>query len=538
MSHHDSSCPSCGKIFKDHTSIARHMSQPRSGCNTWLEDMINSISPGEDHNMGSADDEAFAGLPCDVSYDLGLGGEENFHYFGAGGEDIPDGNKVHAEPTLAYEDSYTFLGLFDADENSVYQKTNLYYLFSSRQDWQLAAWLLHSGLSMGKIDSFLSLEMIKDLPLSFRSTRELCSQAEMLPSGPCWKSQVIHTSHPTKSPVILYWHDPIECIASIFNHPLFHRHMDLMPRKIYSTAEKLCHVYTRWMSGNDTWDMQSAIPKGATLLGTILSSDKTNITALTGDHVAHPLLISLSNIHMNVHLKSSTNSFVLTALLPVPEFIHKKNRYCFTALMSYITDTPEAMMLAVIGGKTSPVMMAMYKQFRDAFHHEPQTKSMMIAQLAVVCSCADPDDLEAYFPDPSRFLILESLHHHKEFFDHDTQWLIRAVGDSEIDFWFSVLQPITSYRHFYGGISKLKQVTGRCEQEIQCYIIAISVDAAPPCVITAVRALMQFRYLIQSPHTVAQKSVSMFVGFHGGVRKVHLPAIFMFPIVWEADTTV
>ncbi|KAG2047666.1 hypothetical protein BDR06DRAFT_847781, partial [Suillus hirtellus] len=59
-------------------------------------------------------------------------------------------------------------------------------------------------------------------------------------------------------------------------------------------------VYTRWMSGNDAWDMQSAIPKGATLLGTILSSDKTNITALMGDHIAHLLLISLSNIHMNV----------------------------------------------------------------------------------------------------------------------------------------------------------------------------------------------------------------------------------------------
>ncbi|KAG1855876.1 hypothetical protein C8R48DRAFT_776244 [Suillus tomentosus] len=505
--------------------------------------------------MDSADDEDFTGLPCDVSYDPGLGGEEDFHYFGGGGEDIPDGNEVLAgevidyfpEPPLAYEDAYTFLELFDADENSVYRKTNLYYPFSSRRDWQLAAWLLRSGLSMGKIDSFLSLEMIKDLPLSFRSARELHSQAEMLPSGPRWKSQVINTSHPTKSPVIMYWRDPIECIASIFNHPLFHRHMDLTPRKIYSTAERLCHVYTGWMSGNDAWDMQSAIPKGATLLGTILSSDKTNITALTGDRIAHPLLISLSNIHMNVRLKSSTNSFVLAALLPVPKFIHKKkqmkgvledhlihqclnivleplkqstrhgvmlsdpigcSRYCFTALASYIADTPKAMMLAAVGGKTLPVMMAMYKQFGDAFRHEPWTKSTTIAQLAVVHSRADPNDIEAYFreaqkfrlngvdksfwwdyalADPSRFLTPESLHHlHKEFFDHDTQWLICA--------------PITSYRHFYSGISKLKQVTGRCEQEIQCYIIAISADAAPPRVIAAVCVLMQFRYLVQSPH--------------------------------------
>ncbi|KAG1812779.1 uncharacterized protein BJ212DRAFT_1233943, partial [Suillus subaureus] len=62
---------------------------------------------------------------------------------------------------------------------------------------------------------------------------------------------------------------------------------------------------------------QSALPRGAMLLGTILSSDKTNISMMTGDRVAHPLLISLTNIHMSTRLKSSSNTFVLTALLPV-----------------------------------------------------------------------------------------------------------------------------------------------------------------------------------------------------------------------------
>jgi hypothetical protein len=143
------------------------------------------------------------------------------------------------------------------------------------------------------------------------------------------------------------------------------------------------------------------------------------------------------------------------------------SQYCFTALASYITNTPEAMLLAAVGGKTSLVMMAMYKQFVDAFCREPWMKSTMIAQLAVVHSHADPNDIEAYFheaqkfqlngvnklfwwdyalADPSWFLTLASLHHlHKEFFDHDAQWLICTVGDSEIDFRFSVLQPITSY---------------------------------------------------------------------------------------------
>ena len=165
------------------------------------------------------------------------------------------------------------------------------------------------------------------------------------------------------------------------------------------------------------------LPKGATLLGTILSSDKTNISVLTGDRVAHPLLIGLANLRMNTRMKSSTNSFLLTALLPVLKFIHKNkrmrgvladrlthqcldivleplkqaarhgvmlsdpvrdSRYCFIGLASYIADLPEAMVLSVVGGKTSPITMAMYKQFGDSFRHEPRTKSTTLAQLAVV----------------------------------------------------------------------------------------------------------------------------------------------------------
>ncbi|KAG2739042.1 hypothetical protein P692DRAFT_20645260, partial [Suillus brevipes Sb2] len=55
------------------------------------------------------------------------------------------------------------------------------------------------------------------------------------------------------------------------------------------------------------------------------------------------------------------------------------------------------------------------------------------------------------------------------------------------------------YRHFREGISKLKQVTGHCHRDVQGSIIAVCADAAPPGVIVAVRALLHFHYLIQSP---------------------------------------
>ena len=44
---------------------------------------------------------------------------------------------------------------------------------------------------------------------------------------------------------------------------------------------------------------------------------------MTGDHIAHPLLISLANIKMATQLKLSSHAFLLAALLPVLKFVHK-----------------------------------------------------------------------------------------------------------------------------------------------------------------------------------------------------------------------
>jgi len=351
--------------------------------------------------------------------------------------------------------------------------------------------------------------------------------------------------------------------------------MDFSPYRLYDSAARLYWLYTEWMSGEDTWSMQvsslcfdvlcrinvpkSQLPAGVTLLGTILSLDKMNISVLTGDCVAHPLLISLANIKMETRLQLSSHAFLLAALLPVPKFVHSNkrmkgvleaclihqcldivleplkqaaklgvmlsdpwgySRYCFTPIASYIVDTPEAAMLAAVGGKTSPITMATYKEFGDDFRHEPCTSSTTLTQLATAALNADPSDIEAYFREaqkfrlngvhkpffrdvplscPSRFFTLEVLHHfHKEFGDHDCKWCINAWGPAKIDFRFSVLQPITGFRHFKEGISSLKQVTGRTLRDMQRFIVGVIAGHAPRDVIIAVRALMDFRYRIQA----------------------------------------
>jgi len=59
------------------------------------------------------------------------------------------------------------------------------------------------------------------------------------------------------------------------------------------------------------------------LLGVVLSSDKTNISVMTGNCMAHPVLISLANIDLKIQSKTSFHGYMLLALLPIPKFIIK-----------------------------------------------------------------------------------------------------------------------------------------------------------------------------------------------------------------------
>lgn len=282
---------------------------------------------------------------------------------------------------------------------------------------------------------------------------------------------------------------------------------------------------------------------------------------MTGDRMAHPLLISLANISADFRMKSSNNTYMLLALLPVAKFLDRDKkvrsvlgarlahacldfvlrplkigaaigimmsdplgcrRFCFTPLAAYMVDTEEAVMLAGVAGKTSHLTVASYKKFGDAFRHEPRTASLTLAQREAIRTAVDPNiDLKAYaveamkfrlngvdhlfwrdWPgaEPSTFFTPESLHHwHKQFWDHDCKWSIREVGPTEIDFRFSILPYRIGFRQFKEGISKLKQVTGREHRDVERYLVAVIAGAVPREFLVAIRALMDFRYLAQAP---------------------------------------
>ncbi|KAG1852755.1 hypothetical protein DFJ58DRAFT_728406 [Suillus subalutaceus] len=549
-------CPNCLKSFAGALAVTQHLSQPLTSCLQRIDKLQSASQILLESGQHTTSSSTTTRRPSPVHYDFS--GPMDFEVEpvlvtppeGQDDSDFYEGVAVDLENNLgSYKESWgdrvlkksyvehfegaaktyrcgqTFQDRFHMDPYSHHHRDNLYYPFASLQDWELGKFLLCLSLSMAAIDQFLGLELVKMLHLSFCTAKELRGCAELLPSVPKWQYRTMSMTHPTKQLLYLYWHDPLDCIESLFSHPLFAKEIDLTPTRIYDTMERTVRMYSEWMTGDAAWLMQSQLPEGVTLLGVILSSDITNITNMTGGRVAHPLLVSLANIKMATRNKASSHAFLLMALLPITEFLHLVKRlqsvleahlihqcldvileplkqaacvgrmmsdpvgnlrYCFTPLASYIVDTPEACMLACVWGQTSPVTMATYLASIEC---DPQDIEAYFAACAPfrLSGVARPFWCDWPLADPPHFLTPKALHH----------WY-RAVGAEELDFRFSILQPLTTFQHFKDGISNLKQVTGRTQRDLQCYTVALIADAAPPGIVIAIQALMDFQYLSQA----------------------------------------
>ena len=217
-------------------------------------------------------------------------------------------------------------------------------------------------------------------------------------------------------------------------------------------VRKSCLGFTSKLSGSKNsvfFDpVKDQIPNGATLLGVVLSSDKTNISVMTGNRMAHPLLMSLANIDPDIRSKGSLHVHVLLALLPVASFLHPKMHvhsllsnclihesldfvlqplkvaanvgimmsnplgslcYCFTPLVAYITNTPEQCLLSCVSSKASPISIATHKEFRDSCPHPPRTAAKTLSDIEQACTVADPDDWEGFLK-VSRCHYLNGVH--------------------------------------------------------------------------------------------------------------------------------
>ncbi|KAJ7913327.1 hypothetical protein B0H13DRAFT_2232352 [Mycena leptocephala] len=439
-------CPICNKLCKSNTALLQHLNQPRSRCHPSLHPSVLGAS-WRVQNWGvkrpqvpANDDDS----PMDVDTDY------NVSLFVSPDEDsaMDYSNPATPSSTGPVKDYYkgaaktygrgdTFLDKFHKDQYREERQSNLYYPFASADEWELASYLTRSNMTIADTDEFLNLRLTSKMDLSFQTAKDLRSQIESLPSGLAWMSVPWKTTYPTKKPLTLYYRDPLECIQNLLANPLVQDFIQFTPFRLWKTAERL---------------MRDCIPEGATIIGTVLSSDKTQLTSMTGNRQAHPLLISLADIDMDFRMKASHHAFLLLALFPIPKFLERNpeirgvlDSRIFHAIMDFVLKPLK---------KTAEIGMMMTDPL-DAHRHPSQTRDHTIAQLRRLEKTMDPWDLRPYIKkaklhrlngvhqpfwrdwplaEPSAFLTLEMLHHwFKLFFDHVVKWCIAALGREHHD---------------------------------------------------------------------------------------------------------
>lgn len=158
------------------------MNQPKVSCATFVNDLVqisknaaptrpppSDIDPYQTSDgivMGDGSDSSAPHYqPWNPSSDHGHRSEQGYWKEMWAGED-PDQPNEPAPENLSpaaeiFGSGLSFMDIFNTDQHAAKRIQNLYYPFSSRQDWEVASFLLRSTLSMAAIDEFLSLEMVR-----------------------------------------------------------------------------------------------------------------------------------------------------------------------------------------------------------------------------------------------------------------------------------------------------------------------------------------------------------------------------------------
>ncbi|KIJ52822.1 hypothetical protein M422DRAFT_155757 [Sphaerobolus stellatus SS14] len=200
--------------------------------------------------------------------------------------------------------------------------------FGSEEVWELARWMMKSGLSQSEIDNYLKLRITRERSqLPFANKYKFMQLIDELPTseipGFVCKTIKIEGSirdtdgKPQCEYVELWKRDPVECVKEIIGNPSLQQDIHYAPVKIFTDESRQEQVFNEMWSGSWWWDVQSRLPPGCTVAPIIVASDATTLSQFGGDKVAWPVYITIGNVSKGVRRQPNRRATLLLGYLPV-----------------------------------------------------------------------------------------------------------------------------------------------------------------------------------------------------------------------------
>jgi hypothetical protein len=137
--------------------LLQHLNQPSSQCYNWNDNLVRILRPpplrvrvpSPPYEDTFEDTTAYTPVNSGVDTDVEMGGPN------------PDPQvEVYSGAGKTWGIGKTFMNQFDEDEYAAERARNPYFPFACKPDWETAAFLLRSDLSMVDIDEYLNLEFV------------------------------------------------------------------------------------------------------------------------------------------------------------------------------------------------------------------------------------------------------------------------------------------------------------------------------------------------------------------------------------------
>ncbi|KAJ6562937.1 hypothetical protein B0H10DRAFT_2116493, partial [Mycena sp. CBHHK59/15] len=123
--------------------------------------------------------------------------------------------------------------------------------FESEDEWELARWLMTSGISLKKTDEFLKLTKVRTMDPSFHNSRAFLKRVDALPEGPEWfchpfellGDELDADGNPKKEVLELWHRDPIECVRELLGNPAF-TNQGYAPFRVFKNGNRTNREYS------------------------------------------------------------------------------------------------------------------------------------------------------------------------------------------------------------------------------------------------------------------------------------------------------